>query len=86
MTISAEELWVLFCDRIFCYHSQLETIVSDRGLQFASCFWKHLGSCLNLRLSTAFQPQTDGETEHRNAVVEQNLQAYVNYLQDNWVE
>jgi len=78
----------LFCDRIFRYHRLPETIVSDRGPQFASCFWNHLCSCLKIdpRLSTAFHPQTDGQTERVNAVVEQHLRAYVTYLQDDWVD
>src|SRR3979411_583979 len=54
----------------------------------ASRFWKHLCFCLKIepRLSTAFHPQTDGQTERMNAVMEQHLRAYVNYLQDNWTD
>ena len=37
-------------------------------------------------MSTAFYPQTDGYTERTNAILEQYLQAYVNYQQDNWTE
>jgi hypothetical protein len=37
-------------------------------------------------LSTAFHPETDGQTERANAVLEQYLRAYVSYLQDDWVE
>ena len=87
-TITAEGLVDLFCDRIFRYHGLPETIVSDRGPQFASRFWKHLCSCLkiDLHLSTAFHPQTDGRTERVKAVVEQHLRAYVTYLQDDWVD
>jgi len=87
-TITAEGLGDLFCDRIFPYHGLPETIVSDRGPQFASRFWKHLCTCLKIdpRLSTAFHPQTDGQTERVNAVVEQHLRAYVTYLQDDWVD
>jgi len=87
-TITAEGLAELICDRVFRYHGLPETIVSDRGLQFASRFWKHLCSCLKIdpRLSTAFHPQTDGQTERMNAVMEQHLRAYVNYLQDDWTD
>ena len=38
------------------------------------------------RLSTAFHPQTDGQTERTNAILQQYLRAYVNYWQDNWNE
>jgi len=86
MTITAEGLADLFGDRIFRYHGLPETIVSDRGPQFTSRFWKHLCACIKIdpRLSTAFHPQTDSQTERMNAVMEQHLQAYVNYLQDDW--
>ena len=87
-TITVEELGTLFCDRVFHYHGLPETIVSDRGPQFASHFWKHLCSCLKIdaRLSTAFHPPMDGQTERVNAVVEQHLRAYVVYLQDDWAD
>ena len=39
-----------------------------------------------MKFSTAFHPQTDGQTEKFNAVMEQYLRSYVNYLQDDWVE
>jgi len=41
------------------------TIVSDRGPQFASLFWQQVCSQLGIdqRMSTAFHPQTDGQTE-----------------------
>ena len=35
-------------------------------------------------MSTAFHPQTDGQTERFNSVMEQYLRSYVNYLQDDW--
>jgi len=87
-TITAEELARLFCDRVFRYHGLPKTIVSDRGPQFASHFWKHLCDSLKIepRLLTAFHPQTDGQTERINAVVEQHLHAYVSHLQDDWVD
>jgi hypothetical protein len=51
-------------------------------------FWKYL--CHRLgnepQLSTAFRPQTDGQTEPMNAIMEQYLRAHVNYLQDDWAE
>jgi len=38
------------------------------------------------KVSTAFHLQTDGQTEYINAIVEQYLQGYCNYQQDNWSE
>ena len=87
-TISAEGLAELFCDRVFRYHGLPESIVSGRGPQFASRFWKHLCHCLRVepRLSTAFQPETDGQTERVNAIMEQHLREYVSYLHDDWTD
>jgi hypothetical protein len=65
----------------------LHSVVSDHGPQFTSRFWAafchHLR--INRRLSTAYHPQTDGQTERQNQTLEQYLRAYVNYLQDDWV-
>jgi hypothetical protein len=41
---------------------------------------------IEARLSTAFHPETDGQTERVNAIMEQHLRAYVSYLQDDWTK
>jgi hypothetical protein len=41
---------------------------------------------IEVKLSTAFHPQSDGQTERFNAVMEQYLRAHVNYLQDDWAQ
>jgi hypothetical protein len=85
-TIDAEGLAELFLSNIFRLHGLPDTILSDRGPQFASRFWKHLCHALKIEphLSTAFHPETDGQTERANAIMEQYLWAYVNYQQDDW--
>jgi hypothetical protein len=67
-------------------HGLPDVLISDRGPQFIANFWKYLASCLGIETatSTAFHPQTDGQTERINAVTEQYLRAYVSYLQDDW--
>jgi hypothetical protein len=86
-TIDAEGLAELLLSNIFCLHGLRETIVSEGGPQFAFRFWKHLCHALKIEpcLSTAFHPETDGQTERVNAIMEQYLRAYVNYQQDDWV-
>ena len=76
----------LFLQYVWKIHGLPTTIVSDRGPQFVSQFWKHLNEQLQIRglLSTAVHPQTDGQTERFNAVLEQYLRSYVSYLQDDW--
>jgi hypothetical protein len=65
-----------------------EEIISDRGPQFASAFTKELNRLLGIRtsLSTAYHPQTDGQTERVNQEIEQYLRLFVNERQDDWYE
>src|SRR5947207_1960141 len=85
-TITAEQLASLFIDHVWRIHGLPASIISDRGPQFASEFWGYLCSYLDIdrKLSTAFHPQTDGQTERINGILEQYLRCYVNYAQDNW--
>ena len=62
---SAEGLVRLFRDNMWKLHGLPESVVSDRGPQFAAELTKELNRMLGIetRLSTAFHPQTDGQTE-----------------------
>ncbi|RYN78876.1 hypothetical protein AA0119_g13535, partial [Alternaria tenuissima] len=61
-------------------------IVSDRGSIFTSAFWTEICYQLQVkrRLSTAFHPQTDGQTERQNQTMEQYLRIFTTDAQDNW--
>ena len=85
-TIDAPTLADVFISKIVRIHGVPESIVSDRGSIFTSRFWSALCFHLNIRrrLSTAFHPQTDGQTERQNQTLEQYLRGYVNYQQDDW--
>lgn len=87
-TLSAEELADAFVSRIYSLHGCPETIISDRGSNFISEFWRQLSSRLGIILnpSSAYHPETDGQTERLNAVLEQYLRAYMNFAQDDWVD
>lgn len=63
-------------------------IISDRGTQFTSHFWTRLCERIGTKpkLSTAFHPETDGQTEAVNSAVKQYLRAFVHYDQKNWAE
>jgi hypothetical protein len=63
-------------------------LISDRDKLFTSHFWQALTARLGVRyrLSTAFHPQTDGQTERTNQTLEQYLRCYVNYPQNDWVQ
>ena len=77
------------------YHEQVyrrfglpDKFISDRGPQFASKVFqelrKHLG--IKSKMSTAYHPQTDGQTERINQELEQYLRLYVNHRQSDWSE
>lgn len=85
-TCDAEDTARYYLREVWKLHGLPQTIVSDRGPQFVAEFWKKLTQQLSINslLSTAFHPETDGQTERLNAVLEQYLRAYVSYLQDDW--
>jgi hypothetical protein len=60
----------------------------DCGPQFASKFWKCLFEVLgvDICLSTAFYPETDGSTEVTNQVMEQYLKIFCNFKQNDWFQ
>jgi hypothetical protein len=69
-------------------HGIPSIIISDRDSKFTSKFWTSLWLCMDtsLAMSTAFHPETDGQTERMNRTLEQMLRAYCNAKQDNWDE
>lgn len=78
----------MFYRHVWSKHGIPDSITSDRGTQFIAVLWKRLCERLGIsrNLSSAFHPQTDGQSENSNQGMEQYLRAYVNYLQDDWVE
>ncbi len=86
--LNAEGLANLLWREFVSQHEMMRSIISDRGSLFTSHFWTtlcwHLGA--KRKLSTAFHPQTDGQTERQNQVLEHYLRVYSNYKMDNWPE
>ena len=76
-TYTSAKLGKIYMTRIVCLHGVPRTIVSDRGTQFTSKFWNQLHETLGTRLefSTTFHPQTDGQTERVNQILEDMLRA-----------
>ena len=70
--ITAEGLARLFRDNVWRLHGLPESMVSDRGLQFVAKLTKELNRMLGIqtKLSTAFYPQTDRQTEYMNQELE----------------
>lgn len=85
-TMSAFDLGNIFVRDIYRLHGPPESIVSDRGPLFVSEFWKAICHRLQttISLSTAYHPETDGQTEVANAFLEQYLRHFVNFAQDDW--
>ena len=84
----AEGLAKLFRNYVWKLHGLPESMVSDRGPQFAAGLMKELNKMLGIetKLSMAYHPETDGQTERTNQELEQYLRMYVNHRQNNWVE
>ena len=85
---SAEGLARLFRNNVWKLHGLPESIVSDRGPQFAAELTKELNWMLGIqtKLSTAFHPQTDGQMEWMNQELEQYLWFFVEHRQKDWPE
>jgi hypothetical protein len=87
-TISAPALAQLTFKEVVRHHGLPATIVSDRDPRFTSHFWRSLWAQTGTKLamSTAYHPQTDGQTERANHTLEDMLRAYVSDRQDDWDE
>lgn len=66
----------------------LEDIVSDRDPRFTGWFWTTLFNMMgsDLKFSTGYRPQTDGQIVRMNALLEDYLRHYVSTSQKNWLE
>ncbi|KAF1313356.1 Pol protein, partial [Globisporangium splendens] len=75
--VTAQETACLFLEHVFRYHGLPESIVSDRDPRFTAAFWRELFRLLgtDLAMSTADHPETDGQTERVNRVVEDILRS-----------
>jgi transposase InsO family protein len=72
--------------RIVCLHRVPKKIVSDRGTQFTSKFWERLRETLGtqLRFSSAYHSQSDGQTERVNHILSNMLRAYALQYGRSW--
>ncbi|MBW0538916.1 hypothetical protein O181_078631 [Austropuccinia psidii MF-1] len=84
--ITSLDLAQIFISHFFSKHGLPISIVSDRGSFFVSSFWTQLCQQLKILrdLSTSFHPETAGQTERVNQILEQYLWMYVSYQQDDW--
>ena len=85
---SAEGLVRLFRDNVWKLHGLPESIILDRGPQFAAGLMRELNGMLEImsKLSMAFHPQTDRQMERMNQELEQYLRMFINHRQEQWPE
>jgi transposase InsO family protein len=85
-TVSAPDAARLFLAAVVRLHGWPTTLVSDRDPKFTSAFWttlfKEWGT--KLAMSTAYHPQTDGQSERANRTLEEMLRSYVSKNHDDW--
>jgi transposase InsO family protein len=84
--VNAEGTAKMFLEHVFCHFGLPKNVVSDRGATFTSKFFQAMMKYLQVQnhYSTAFHPQTDGQTERVNSILEQYLRCYINHQQSDW--
>jgi len=82
----AEGLARLFRDNVWKLHGLPKSIISDRGPQFAAGIMRELNEMLGIKskLSTAFHPQMDRQTERMNQELKQYLRMFIDHRQEQW--
>jgi len=85
-SVTAKQCARIFMDTIFRLHGLPKTLVSDRDPRFTAAFWSELFKLLgtDLAMSTAAHPQTDGQTERANRVVEDVLRGMASEHPKKW--
>jgi hypothetical protein len=86
MTITMDKLAKLYVDEVVRLHGVPISIVSDRDPRFTSRFWPSFQQAMGTKLnfSTAFHPQTDGQSERTIQTLEELLRACVLEFKDAW--
>ena len=85
---TAQGMATLFRDHIFKLHGKPRKFISDRGGQYKSMFSDEFYRLTGIEHnpSTAYHPQTDGQTERINQEIEQYLRLFINYHQSDWAD
>jgi hypothetical protein len=85
-TYDAKDYASLYIKHIDRLHGVPKTIISDRGSLFVARFWEQLHKSLGTKIirSSAYHPQTDGQTERVNQILEDMLRACVIHFDKSW--
>ena len=86
--INASDVVRLYLQHVWKHHETLMFVTLDRGTQFTAQLWQTLLRYLKIktRISTPYHPETDGQSERLNAVMEQYSRHYVSYQQEHWIK
>jgi len=86
--VTAQQVSRLYYDHIHRLHGLPKAIISDRDTKFTGDFWSTMQKLFgtDLLMSTAYHPQTDGQTERTNRTILQTLRNYVNCNGSNWAK
>jgi len=86
--VTAKDVADTFFREVWKLHGLPTEIISDMDAKFSGEFWESLCKMLGVkrRISTAYHPQTDGQRERTNQVLEGYLRTLVNYDQSNWYQ
>jgi Integrase zinc binding domain len=84
----SEDVATLFLERAFPFVGLPSRVISDRDTRFTSQFFREVCWQLNVKqnLSTAYHPQTDGQSECTNQTLETALRIYCNHQQNDWAQ
>ena len=85
-SINAENTAKLYATHVLLHYRLPTHIISDRDPRFTSTFSRELCRTLGItqNISTAYHPQTDGQSERTNQRLEQYLHIFIDYHQQNW--
>jgi hypothetical protein len=86
--VTAKDIADLFLEHVWKRHGFPEKTISDRGPVFNHKYIKALYEQLGIKahFSSAYHPQSDGQTERMNPAIEQSLRAYTGMYQKDWVK
>ena len=85
-TMNAQGIATLLWTHVFCKHGVPKSFISDRDTRWNNTVFQELMKLIGVQhaMSTAYHPQTDGQTERMNRIVEEMLRHYVNDRQTDW--
>ncbi|KAJ9516332.1 hypothetical protein QJQ45_001063 [Haematococcus lacustris] len=84
--LKARRFAQLFIDHVYKLHGMPAELISDRGSLFTSVFWREVMRRCGSKpaLSSSYHPQSDGQTERYNRVLEEMLRHYISPTQSDW--